>query len=554
MEFPLVTEARQTTLKNGTVVRLGDEGKGELDPTGATPRIASYSRTFFLKQNLKSGELRILAMLNLGYKLNHALDPTDEPFRLEPGQIAKHTAIIAQSGSGKSFFLGRFVEEILLQTKANILLFDPNGDFLRVSDVESEDSWKKWKYDPVGRNGKKTHESSRTEFSDRWEQVSKRIRGGPTTDEPLSIHWPSTDGKMIASGFDTSDQYELVNCHSVVNAIGLLFSHFHASEPTAKNENLLRVCEEMLRDPAGIDDRLKEKFDIDSIVRKITTISSGSTLTSRMIDYIASTTKTEMHEAREKAVKLSRNIQEKQRDYYFRRANSIVANRIFVPDSKVPQDPEVRLDVVDISSLSEEESRQFAVNSLLRLETEKAVKSWRRAMSLPAEDDHRVPKFLVVDEAHNLMPVSPINANAIVLRDQFLTIAAEGRKYGLFLVLVSQRPDKIDPRILSECENKVVMRLGSESVLRKTSELLGLEDVPNKQLSKVLDFLQGRAVLSGSWIRDSHQFVYGGARRTVEGGKNLPDGWQQRPSTSPSPTTAKLGKAKAKASAKKRRK
>jgi DNA helicase HerA-like ATPase len=64
-------------------------------------------------------------------------------------------------------------------------------------------------------------------------------------------------------------------------------------------------------------------------------------------------------------------------------------------------------------------------------------------------DDTRVPVFVVLEEAHNFIPEEPRNRAQAALRDQFRTIAAEGRKYGLFLILVSQRPDKLDHLILS---------------------------------------------------------------------------------------------------------
>lgn len=87
-------------------------------------------------------------MLTLGWQVNATFSPK---YWLEPGMrpgrqqdsdlvmvpaeaMAYHTAIIAQSGSGKSFFLGRLVEEILLQTKARCLILDPNADFRRFAD------------------------------------------------------------------------------------------------------------------------------------------------------------------------------------------------------------------------------------------------------------------------------------------------------------------------------------------------------------------------------------------------------------------------------------
>ncbi|HVG34669.1 MAG TPA: DUF87 domain-containing protein [Pyrinomonadaceae bacterium] len=41
----------------------------------------------------------------------------DDLVAISSDAIGSHTAIIAQSGSGKSFFLGRLIEEILLRTK-----------------------------------------------------------------------------------------------------------------------------------------------------------------------------------------------------------------------------------------------------------------------------------------------------------------------------------------------------------------------------------------------------------------------------------------------------
>jgi len=137
-----------------------------------------------------------------------------------------------------------------------------------------------------------------------------------------------------------------------------------------------------------------------------------------------------------------------------------------------------------------------------------------------------VPTFIVVDEAHNLIPADPRSKAEAALRELFRTIVAEGRKYGLFLILVSQRPDKLDPLVISECENKIVMKLGSISVLNITRQLLGLEDAPSRLLEKCLEFEKGRAILIGDWSRQGPQVFYCAARRTVEGGRDLrPHHW-----------------------------
>ena len=130
-----------------------------------------------------------------------------------------------------------------------------------------------------------------------------------------------------------------------------------------------------------------------------------------------------------------------------------------------------------------------------------------------------MPRFVVLDETHNLIPAEPKSVAADILRDDFRRIAAEGRKFGLFLIFISQRPDKLDPLIFSECENKVVMRLALDAVVETTRRMLGLDDVP--ELEACREFGPGRARLIGKWSNYKPKVIYGAARRTKEGGRNL---------------------------------
>jgi len=52
------------------------------------------------------------------------------------------------------------------------------------------------------------------------------------------------------------------------------------------------------------------------------------------------------------------------------------------------------------------------------------------------------------------LKVSSSHSSSIINR-----IAAEGRKFGVFLILISQRPSKIDPDSLSQCNSQIVMKL-----------------------------------------------------------------------------------------------
>jgi hypothetical protein len=75
----------------------------------------------------------------------------------------------------------------------------------------------------------------------------------------------------------------------------------------------------------------------------------------------------------------------------------------------------------------------------------------------------RTPLSLVCDEAHLYLPV---NEEANTVEKQALAtferIAKEGRKYGVSLVVVSQRPSDVSRTILSQCNNFLILRLTND--------------------------------------------------------------------------------------------
>ncbi len=72
------------------------------------------------------------------------------------------------------------------------------------------------------------------------------------------------------------------------------------------------------------------------------------------------------------------------------------------------------------------------------------------------------PFLLVLEEAHNYIPQSE-GAKYHSVKKSIERIAKEGRKYGLSLMIVSQRPSEISETIFSQCNNFVAMRLTNPS-------------------------------------------------------------------------------------------
>jgi len=75
--------------------------------------------------------------------------------------------------------------------------------------------------------------------------------------------------------------------------------------------------------------------------------------------------------------------------------------------------------------------------------------------------DGRVPLTLVCEEAHRYVPNDP-QLGFDPTRRAIARIAKEGRKYGVSLAVISQRPAELDPTILSQCSTIFAMRLSNE--------------------------------------------------------------------------------------------
>jgi DNA helicase HerA-like ATPase len=98
-----------------------------------------------------------------------------------------------------------------------------------------------------------------------------------------------------------------------------------------------------------------------------------------------------------------------------------------------------------------------------------------------SEDRH--PIALLCDEAHLYIPQrSMAGAADDISIDIFERIAKEGRKYGVSLVVISQRPSEVNKTMLSQCSNFISMRLTNaedQAVIKKLlpDSLGGFSDI-----------------------------------------------------------------------------
>jgi len=99
--------------------------------------------------------------------------------------------------------------------------------------------------------------------------------------------------------------------------------------------------------------------------------------------------------------------------------------------------------------------------------------------------------LLVVEEAHNLAPAGEEKASGRAL----LRIAREGRKWGLSLVLVSQRPGFIDQGVLSQTATLVALRITNPEDIAGLRR--GSESTSQELLEHLPDLDRGQAIAAG---------------------------------------------------------
>ncbi|MFB4158963.1 ATP-binding protein [Geomicrobium sp. JSM 1781026] len=87
--------------------------------------------------------------------------------------------------------------------------------------------------------------------------------------------------------------------------------------------------------------------------------------------------------------------------------------------------------------------------------------------------EKRYPISLLCDEAHLYLPAKQLaDASETRALTHFERIAKEGRKYGVSLTIISQRPSELNTTIMSQCNNVIALRLSNQSDKNAVSNLL----------------------------------------------------------------------------------
>ena len=163
--------------------------------------------------------------------------------------------------------------------------------------------------------------------------------------------------------------------------------------------------------------------------------------------------------------------------------------------------------VVDLGSLGTREEQAITAGAVLE-------RLWRRRAT-------REPVAIVIDEAHNVCPAEPADPLTALATEDAIRIAGEGRKFGLYLIVVTQRPQKVHENVLSQCDNLVLMRMNSAADLAHIRRVFSF--VPPGLIDRAMTLRQGEALVAGK-IASHPALIRFGARITEEGGSDV-GGW-----------------------------
>ncbi len=169
----------------------------------------------------------------------------------------------------------------------------------------------------------------------------------------------------------------------------------------------------------------------------------------------------------------------------------------------------------------DERDQQVIVATLLR-RLNQARMDTERGKVHAGESYLPYPVFVLLEEAHHFAPGGTEVVSTAILKQ----VLAEGRKFGIGVGLISQRPGKLDADVLSQCQTQCIMRIVNE--IDQKSVASAIEGVGRDLLDNLPALSKGQVIVAGAAV-NTPVICRVRTRYTRHGGesKDAPDLWQQ---------------------------
>jgi uncharacterized protein len=434
-----------------------------------------------------------------GIEIGSLINRPNVNVQLDPNGLRRHLAVIAQTGAGKSYTVGVILEK-LLKLGGTVIVFDPNSDYVLM---------------------RRNAQHNATSFADRV-QVYRlpTTQAGRISDDEIG------GSKKFTMQFSKLDPDEICqmtgiseSSTNIRKAIQTVCEKLQGRDYTAAQfleemEELANGADAMQspgmpRGPRNLNPAIGDEKEFDRAFRKTVAEKANLSLDWDDLDKDLPPDPEPEPPARDmkskdgKLPSLDAMTGAQKALKYVERLTKI---DIWGFEDVPMQDllKPMTLSVLDVAGV-DQWIAEFVVNKVLR-------ETWGIAVNegLPR------PVFFVLEEAHNFVPGGQgIQSQAAPIIKR---IASEGRKFGLFMVLITQRPYKVHGDTLSQCNSQIIMRLTNpqdQQAIRASSESVSeglLADLPGLNI--------GEAVILGPLVRVP-VMVKVGHRESKEGGSDI---------------------------------
>ena len=440
-------ESDATELFELTVTVLGyyneflhDFTNPRVPPQGGAPVFIAGDG--MLTELLSRGRRGEIGSAHIGDLLSRA--PGAVPVALDArGFTSTHLAIIASTGSGKSYLAGVLLEELLMpHNRAAALVIDPHGEYDTLQQTQNLEIFREGDYSPQVRI---------------FRPHDLRVRISSLTLPDLRYLLTNLSEKM---------HYQLGRAYG--------YAQRTWGEDRYTLEQLYRAVREVGDGAQGDEDALDDDPTTGALIWRLGAALGGGGI--------------------------------------FHDFENIELDELFRPG------------MCTLVQLNEVERRQqqVIVATLLRRVYQARIDTERGKLQRGDHSHLPFPVFCLLEEAHNY---APANADA-VSSDVLKTILSEGRKFGVSVGLISQRPGRLDSDALSQCMTQCIMRITNPIDQNRIAE--SVESVGRDMLKELPALSKGQVIVSGASV-NTPLMLQVRARHTEHGGEDLnaPAAWRQ---------------------------
>lgn len=364
-----------------------------------------HDRLTNLMQSISSELASSISPLQIG---KYTMDESSIAYLDADKLFQRHAAIVGSTGSGKSFCVARIVEQMAALKHANGILFDIHGEY-------STDSFKR-----DGILQLKIATPSDLSITDK---LKKGILMVP--------YWLLNYEEMQALLLDRSDQ-------NAPNQ-AMLFSRevLNEKENTVAGtafEKIITVDSPVAYDLRPIVDTF-ERLDTEMVPGAKAGTEKQGPFHGKLTRFIQ---------------RINNKLSDKRMGFMFSLADEELKQDWLEQFCGVLMDGHGGIKVIDMSEVPSD-VLPLIIGLLARIVF--SIQQW-------STTENRHPIALLCDEAHlYVQQATALDAVAELGLHNFERIAKEGRKYGVGLVIISQRPSEVNRTVLSQCNNFISLRL-----------------------------------------------------------------------------------------------